>query len=139
MLGSIETIRIRDPLREFITTAAINIRERRNRAGAASSTLSEALTAYSTGEGEPITETLLEQLHVLVGLPSIQEGAAYRYPLYVLNALLGGTMSSRLFQKIREERGLAVWEREATEEAWEKAEAEWKRMAVGQERKVIIE
>jgi xanthine/uracil permease len=39
----------------------------------------------------------------------------------------------------RKERGLEVWEREATEEAWEKAEAEWKQMAVGQERKVIIE
>jgi len=49
----------------------------------------------------------LEQLHVMVGLPSFEEKASYRYPLYVLNALLGGTMSSRLFQKIREERGLA--------------------------------
>ncbi len=49
----------------------------------------------------------LEQLHIMIGLPSVHEDAAYRYPLYVLNALLGGTMSSRLFQKIREERGLA--------------------------------
>ncbi len=49
----------------------------------------------------------LEQLHVMVGLPSFEENASQRYPLYVLNALLGGSMSSRLFQKIREERGLA--------------------------------
>ena len=49
----------------------------------------------------------LEQLHIMIGLPSVHEDASYRYPLYVLNALLGGTMSSRLFQKIREERGLA--------------------------------
>ncbi len=39
----------------------------------------------------------------------------------------------------REERGLAVWETEATDEAWAKAEAEWKKLAVGEERKVVIE
>jgi len=39
----------------------------------------------------------------------------------------------------RAERGLTVWETQATEEAWAKAEAEWKQMAVGQERKVVIE
>ena len=32
---------------------------------------------------------------------------ARRYPAYVLNTVLGGTMSSRLFQHIREDRGLA--------------------------------
>ncbi len=49
----------------------------------------------------------LEQLHIVLGLPGFPENFADRYPLFVLNALLGGTMSSRLFQKIREERGLA--------------------------------
>jgi len=49
----------------------------------------------------------LEQLHLLLGMPAFPEGYAHRYPLFVLNALLGGTMSSRLFQKVREERGLA--------------------------------
>jgi predicted Zn-dependent peptidase len=49
----------------------------------------------------------LEQLHLLLGLPAFPEGFIGRYPLFVLNALLGGTMSSRLFQKVREERGLA--------------------------------
>lgn len=49
----------------------------------------------------------LEQLHLLMGLPSYPEGTAERFALYVLNTLLGGTMSSRLFQKIREERGMA--------------------------------
>jgi uracil-xanthine permease len=39
----------------------------------------------------------------------------------------------------REERGLTVWESQATDEAWAKAEAEWKAMAVGEERKVVIE
>jgi predicted Zn-dependent peptidase len=49
----------------------------------------------------------LEQLHLLLGLPTFPEGTAERYTLYVMNTLLGGTMSSRLFQKIREERGMA--------------------------------
>jgi predicted Zn-dependent peptidase len=49
----------------------------------------------------------LEQLHLLMGVPAFPERHAQRYPLFVLNALLGGTMSSRLFQKVREERGLA--------------------------------
>ena len=49
----------------------------------------------------------LEQLHLLLGLPAFEAEADKRYPLHVLNALLGGTMSSRLFQRIREERGLA--------------------------------
>jgi predicted Zn-dependent peptidase len=49
----------------------------------------------------------LEQLHLLLGMPAYPENFAGRYALFVLNAVLGGTMSSRLFQKIREERGLA--------------------------------
>ena len=49
----------------------------------------------------------LEQLHLILGLPAFPESFKKRYTLFVLNTLLGGTMSSRLFQKIREERGLA--------------------------------
>jgi predicted Zn-dependent peptidase len=49
----------------------------------------------------------LAQLHLLLGFPAFREDPAGRYALYVLNTLLGGTMSSRLFQRIREERGLA--------------------------------
>jgi predicted Zn-dependent peptidase len=48
----------------------------------------------------------LEQLHLLMGLPVPRRKQKSRYPLFVLNALLGGTMSSRLFQRVREERGL---------------------------------
>ena len=49
----------------------------------------------------------VEQTHLLLGLPASPENFTDRYALYVLNTLLGGTMSSRLFQKIREQRGLA--------------------------------
>lgn len=49
----------------------------------------------------------LEQVHLLLGtygLSSIDDG---RYALLLFNVLLGGNMSSRLFQEIREKRGLA--------------------------------
>lgn len=36
----------------------------------------------------------------------------------------------------RAERGLTVWEKDATDEAWEKAEAEWAKMAIGEEREI---
>ena len=49
----------------------------------------------------------MKQLHLLLGLPAYAEGSRGRFPLYVLNTILGGAMSSRLFQRIREERGLA--------------------------------
>jgi predicted Zn-dependent peptidase len=49
----------------------------------------------------------LEQVHVCMGLPSYPLPDERRYPSYVLNTLLGGGMSSRLFQNIREKQGLA--------------------------------
>jgi predicted Zn-dependent peptidase len=49
----------------------------------------------------------LGQLHLCLGLPGVAMDDPRRFPLYVLNTLLGGAMSSRLFQHVREERGLA--------------------------------
>lgn len=54
-------------------------------------------------------------------------------------AIFGIVLDNLLPGATREERGLTVWETEATDEAWEKAEAEWAKMAVGEERKIIIE
>jgi predicted Zn-dependent peptidase len=48
----------------------------------------------------------LGQLHLCLGVPGVRMNDPRRYPEYVLNTVLGGTMSSRLFQHIREERGL---------------------------------
>ncbi len=56
-----------------------------------------------------------------------------------VTAIVGILLDNTLPGATREERGLVVWETEATDEAWEKAEAEWKKMAVGEERKIIIE
>ncbi len=49
----------------------------------------------------------LEQVHVYLGVPSIPVPHESRFICYVLNAILGGGMSSRLFQNIREKQGLA--------------------------------
>jgi predicted Zn-dependent peptidase len=49
----------------------------------------------------------IEQSHVCVGVPAFPQTHPDRHVLYVLNTVLGGSMSSRLFQHIREERGLA--------------------------------
>ncbi|GAC1647567.1 MAG: hypothetical protein NVS4B8_20350 [Herpetosiphon sp.] len=48
-----------------------------------------------------------EQANFCIGLPALAYGDADRRPLQVLNSVLGGGMASRLFQEIREERGLA--------------------------------
>src|SRR5262245_31802898 len=49
----------------------------------------------------------LEQSHVCMGVSSYPQNHDDRYSSYVLNTLLGGSMSSRLFQNVREKRGLA--------------------------------
>ncbi|HZT77600.1 MAG TPA: pitrilysin family protein [Vicinamibacterales bacterium] len=49
----------------------------------------------------------LEQSHICVGVSSYPQNHDDRYASYVLNTLLGGSMSSRLFQNVREKRGLA--------------------------------
>jgi predicted Zn-dependent peptidase len=49
----------------------------------------------------------LEQSHVCLGTNGYPQSHADRYVSYILNTVLGGSMSSRLFQNIREKRGLA--------------------------------
>ena len=49
----------------------------------------------------------LEQSHLCLGASSYPQNHDDRYASYVLNTLLGGSMSSRLFQNVREKRGLA--------------------------------
>ena len=49
----------------------------------------------------------LEQSHLCLGTNSYPQSHEDRYVSYILNTVLGGSMSSRLFQNIREKRGLA--------------------------------
>lgn len=48
-----------------------------------------------------------EQVNIVLGMPGLARMDARRYALGVLDAALGGGMSSRLFQEVRENRGLA--------------------------------
>lgn len=49
----------------------------------------------------------LEQIHLCVGFKGLPVGHPDRYAAHVLSTILGGGVSSRLFQEIREKRGLA--------------------------------
>jgi predicted Zn-dependent peptidase len=69
-----------------------------------------ARVPYTGGE-DPLELALLErpteQAHLVLGMRGIARDDPDRYALNVLNQVLGGGMSSRLFQEIRERRGLA--------------------------------
>jgi predicted Zn-dependent peptidase len=61
---------------------------------------------------EPVRGTFLkrrplEQVHLCLGAPGVSRRSERIYAMDVLNAILGGSSSSRLFQQVREERGLA--------------------------------
>ena len=49
----------------------------------------------------------LEQAHLCLGLKGVEHAHKDRYAAHALNTVLGGSVSSRLFQEIREKRGLA--------------------------------
>jgi predicted Zn-dependent peptidase len=77
-------------------------------------------TGGTTPEREPpddkveplrVTRRATEQAHVVLASRSVNRFDRRRYALAVLNHVLGGGLSSRLFQEIRERRGLAysVW------------------------------
>lgn len=61
--------------------------------------------------GDPLPLTVIrrptEQAHVAMGWRAVDRDDPARYALWVANQVLGGGMSSRLFQEVREERGLA--------------------------------
>jgi predicted Zn-dependent peptidase len=57
--------------------------------------------------GMQVRRKPLEQAHLCLGLPGIQHDHKDRYAAHVLNAQLGGSVSSRLFQVVRERYGLA--------------------------------
>ncbi|MDD3920759.1 MAG: pitrilysin family protein [Eubacteriales bacterium] len=54
-----------------------------------------------------LMEKDIEQVNICMGLPGVKMDGEDQYPLYILSNAIGGSMSSRLFQKVREERGLA--------------------------------
>lgn len=48
-----------------------------------------------------------EQMHLIIGVPGLGQDDEDIYPMHIFNNILGGGLSSRLFQEIREQRGLA--------------------------------
>jgi predicted Zn-dependent peptidase len=56
--------------------------------------------------GLHVVKRAVEQANIIMGCPTIVATDERRYVMSVLNAVLGGGMSSRLFQEIREKRGL---------------------------------
>ncbi|MBO8162508.1 MAG: insulinase family protein [Brevibacillus sp.] len=64
--------------------------------------------ASPTFTAKTITQSkATEQAHLCIAFPGLPVGHEQIYSLILLNNVLGGSMSSRLFQEIREERGLA--------------------------------
>ncbi len=81
--------------------------------------IAAAFTAVPQGESHPVlgnvrytsgisvVEKDFEQVHLCLGTQALAQNHSDRFVSYLLNSILGGSMSSRLFQSIREERGLA--------------------------------
>jgi len=74
--------------------------------------------AHAAEEAPPVVspglivrEKDIEQSHVCLGTRAYPQAHDDRHAIFVMNTILGGSMSSRLFQHIREDRGLAyaVW------------------------------
>ncbi|MCU0587094.1 MAG: insulinase family protein [Syntrophobacteraceae bacterium] len=70
----------------------------------------QSLLERETPVDQPLVRVIpkdLEQAHLCLGMPGTAQVDGGRFICYLLNAILGGSMSSRLFQEIREKRGLA--------------------------------
>jgi predicted Zn-dependent peptidase len=126
ILGSPETVEAltADSLREYFGGAYVapsmivsaagnldhtNVRELISSAFASLPRSGEALGGCApTVVPKVITRTKeLEQSHLCLGTNSYPQRHDDRYVSYILNSVLGGSMSSRLFQNVREKRGLA--------------------------------
>jgi predicted Zn-dependent peptidase len=85
-------------LRELVTSAFAQLRASGNVGdGTAPGVVPQVITRTKE----------LEQSHICLGTSSYPQSHGDRYVSYILNTVLGGSMSSRLFQNIREKRGLA--------------------------------
>lgn len=99
---------------EIIVTAAGNL-EHEQLTGLLNGLLHEvprmdAQESYQSPTYEKRVEAVdknLEQIHLCLGTKALPQNHPLRYESYILNTILGGSMSSRLFQEIRENKGLA--------------------------------
>jgi len=100
--------------KNFVVAAAGNIQAgaTQDLIGAAFETLPVRTGTVETGAPRVVVhldmhDKDLEQSHICLGTCGYPQDHKDRYVTYVLNTVLGGSMSSRLFQSIREKRGLA--------------------------------
>jgi predicted Zn-dependent peptidase len=126
ILGSKETVESFTPaiLRDYFTTtyvapnlivsAAGNVQHAQVREliAHAFGSLPTTRVAYDDTVPRVVPQVLvrtkeLEQSHVCLGTNGYQQNHPDRYVGYIMNTVLGGSMSSRLFQNVREKRGLA--------------------------------
>lgn len=81
-----------------------------NRFGESSAKPKQAFKPFTVGQKEPASNLFFketEQTHLAMGLHSYSRFSENKYKLDLLHIILGGNMSSRLFQRVREETGLA--------------------------------
>lgn len=69
------------------------------------SVITENIPTFNSNRLSRKKET--EQAHLCIGFEGLKIGHEDVYSLIILNNILGGSMSSRLFQEVREQRGLA--------------------------------
>jgi len=79
-------------------TAAYNAGERKS---------AESFKLSGAGPRMVFHHRPIEQMHLALGMPGMDHFDLQRYALDVLNVVVGGNMSSRLFDEVREKRGLA--------------------------------
>lgn len=75
--------------------------------------------AYKADQKKPqvlIENKKTEQIHIALGVRTVDLHNDAKYPLSVLSSILGGGMSSRLFDEVREKRGLAYYVRTSSDE-----------------------
>lgn len=96
----LEALALADPLRWSTDHTVVPVK-RRDRTEA-------ALEGATSGATQlHVTERSGEQVHLMLGTRGLQLGDPRRFAFGIMTAVLGGGMSSRLFQEIREKRGLA--------------------------------
>lgn len=90
------------------------VKEMTGRLGGISTEPSTVEPANSNVDASPLLQSgvfqhvkPLEQVHLCLGVAGVHQSHPQRYAAYLLSTILGGGMSSRLFQEIREKRGKA--------------------------------
>ena len=90
-----------------LTAAAFGPALAGSSAGPAGPRLSGSEAGAASGTGVRLLSRPVEQANLVLGCGGLARTDSRRFALGVLNAALGGGMSSRLFQEVREKRGLA--------------------------------